>query len=59
MTPEQLETIYEALATQLDAIPQPQRELFLAKLVLLQAHEAADPDTTLRQIAEAARDLDD
>ena len=39
----ELEQIYDDLATAIDQVPASKRELFLAKLVMLLANEAADP----------------
>ncbi|MCB1348621.1 MAG: hypothetical protein R3D59_04565 [Paracoccaceae bacterium] len=58
MTPREVETIYEALATTLDAVEAPRRELFLAKLALLLAHDLGDPDRVCRRIDEATRNID-
>lgn len=60
MTPEDLERVYEALADQLDAVETggANRELYLAKLVLLLAHETADADRVLAHVAAAAANLD-
>ena len=58
MTPADLETVYEALAEQLDAIGSAQRELYLAKLALLLAHEIADAGRVRSLVAEAASNLE-
>lgn len=57
MTPADLETVYEAMAEQLDAIDPGKRELFLAKLVLLLSNELADAERVRQRIAEAADNL--
>jgi hypothetical protein len=58
MTPADLETVYEALAEQLDAVGAGKRELYLAKLTLLLAHDLADADRVRQRIAEAASNLE-
>lgn len=58
MTPSDVEAVYEAVASTLDGIAPEQRELFLAKLVLLLAHDLGDAGAALARIAEAAQDLD-
>ncbi|MDV4169635.1 hypothetical protein [Rhodovulum sp. FJ3] len=57
MTPTDLETVYEALARQLDSVSADQRELFLTKLALLLAHQSGDAGAACQAIASAARDL--
>ena len=57
MTPAAVETIYEALATRLDAVGDQKRELFLAKLVLLLSHDLGQVDCVLRRIDDACNDL--
>ena len=57
MTPEALETVYEALARQLDALPESQRELYLAKLALLFAQALGEAPRARALIAEAAENL--
>jgi hypothetical protein len=58
MTPANLETVYEAMAEQLDAIAPDKRELFMAKLVLLLSHDLADPEKVRTHIRDAAENLD-
>lgn len=58
MTPKDVETVYETLAVTLDAVPEGQQALFLAKLALLQAAEIGDPTRVAQLIAEAAQALD-
>ncbi len=58
MTPSEVETVYEALARQIDATPPNLRELFLAKLALLLAHELGDATRVTHLVAEAAQSLD-
>ncbi|MHA7774118.1 hypothetical protein [Roseibium sp. M-1] len=58
MTPADLETVYEALAEQLDAAGTGKRDLYLAKLTLLLAHDLADAERVRRRIVEAASNLD-
>jgi len=57
MTSADLETVYEALAEKLDAVDAGKRELYLAKLALLLAHELADADRVRQLIAEAANNI--
>ncbi|WP_425052479.1 hypothetical protein [Psychromarinibacter sp. S121] len=58
MTPADVETVYETLALQLDAVDAEKRELFLAKLALLLAHDVGDAGHACLRIHEAAEDLD-
>lgn len=58
MTPSEVETVYEALARQIDATPPDRRELFLAKLALLLAHELGDATRVTHLVTEAAQSLD-
>lgn len=58
MTHADLESVYEALAEQLDAIGPDHRELYLAKLALLLAHEIADAGRARSLVAEAASNLE-
>ncbi len=58
MTAADLETVYEALAKQLDAIAQDKRDLFLAKLVLLLSHDLDDASQVLSRIRESAANID-
>lgn len=58
MTPAQIETIYEVLATRLDAVGQKNQSLFLAKLVLLLARDIGDAAIVHQRIREAEMDLD-
>ncbi|MDF1727568.1 MAG: hypothetical protein P1U53_07455 [Sulfitobacter sp.] len=58
MTPREVETIYEALALQLDSLGNGQRDLFLAKLALLLSQDLGDTDLVCRRIKEAACYLD-
>jgi len=58
MTPADLETVYEAMAEQLDAVPPGKRELFLAKLVLLLSNDLADAERVRQRITEAADNLE-
>ncbi|EAV44566.1 hypothetical protein SIAM614_06798 [Roseibium aggregatum IAM 12614] len=58
MTPADLETVYEALAEQLDAIGPDRRELYLAKLALLLVHEIADAGRARSLVADAASNLE-
>ncbi|CUH64318.1 hypothetical protein TG4357_01208 [Thalassovita gelatinovora] len=57
MTPVDVETVYEALAEQLDAVGD-KTDLFLAKLALLLAHDIGDAARVCTRIAEAAQNLD-
>lgn len=58
MTPREVETVYEALAIQIDAIGPEKREMFLAKLALLMAHEIGDAPRVCRMIEDAAKNID-
>ncbi len=58
MTAQDVETVYEALAEQLDAVTAGKRELFLAKLALLLAHDLGDAGRVKTRIAEAADHLE-
>lgn len=58
MKPADLETIYEDLATTLDATEAERRELFLAKLALLLAHDLGDAARVIEHIAAASANLD-
>ncbi|MDF0602074.1 hypothetical protein P1J78_15130 [Psychromarinibacter sp. C21-152] len=58
MTPAEVETIYEALATRLDNVADAKREVFLAKLALLLANDLGQVEGVLTRIEEASRNLD-
>ena len=58
MTPTDVERIYDALATMLDAVGPAKFELFLAKLELLLAREVGDAARDVRLIDEASTHLD-
>ncbi|VVE86555.1 DUF2783 domain-containing protein [Pandoraea bronchicola] len=49
-----LEEIYDTLALAIDAAPQDGRELLLAKVALLLAHEIRDPQRVIDLIGRAA-----
>ncbi|WP_278923984.1 hypothetical protein [Pseudophaeobacter profundi] len=55
MTEIDIERVYDALATTLDSLTADKRDLFLAKIALLLAHELGDADRICDLIAEAAR----
>lgn len=57
MSPEQVETVYEAMARQIDAVGAGQSELFLAKLALLLSERLDDTGAALDAIAVAAANL--
>jgi len=57
MTPEALETIYEALAEAIDAVGETDAPVFLAKVALALAETLDDRDTTLAIIEGCKRDL--
>ena len=57
MTHAELETLYEALATNLDAMESQKRKLFLAKLVLLLAQEVGTAGKVVSAMDDAARNL--
>ncbi|BDD91596.1 DUF2783 domain-containing protein [Pandoraea sp. XJJ-1] len=54
-----LEEIYDTLALAIDAAPDDKRELLLAKVVLLLAHEIDDPQRVIDCIQQAARSAQD
>ncbi len=54
---EQLEHVYEHLATAIDRAGPEHEALFLAKLVLALAHELGDATTVKRCMDMAAQDL--
>jgi hypothetical protein len=57
MTPDALEQVYEALATELDAAGD-RRELLLAKLALLMAEEIGDAGRVIALLKAAAANLE-
>ena len=59
MTSADVEEVYEALAHALDAVPAGSRELVLAKLALLLAHEVGDAARVRQLIGSALADLPD
>ncbi|WP_297721431.1 DUF2783 domain-containing protein [Limnohabitans sp. Rim8] len=52
-----LETVYDALATAIDQVDASQRELFLVKLALLNAHALADDQVFQTHLDAARQDL--
>lgn len=58
MSPAEFETVYEALAETLDHVGEGKRELYLAKLALLLAHEIGDAARVRQRVGEAAAHLD-
>ncbi|WP_449413882.1 hypothetical protein [Pandoraea soli] len=54
-----LEEIYDALALAIDAAQEDKRELLLAKVVLLLAHEIREPRRVIDLIRQAARGAQD
>lgn len=58
MKPADLEIVYEDLATTLDATEAEKRELLLAKLALLLAHDLGDAARVREHIAAASANLD-
>lgn len=58
MTPTDVEAVYDSLAETLDTVGTDKRDLFLAKLALLLAHDLGDAAHVRARIAEAALDLD-
>lgn len=54
-----LEEIYDALALAIDAAQEDKRELLLAKVVLLLAHEIREPQRVIDLIRQAARGAQD
>ena len=57
MSPDEVETVYEAMARQIDAVGAEHSELFLAKLALLLAERLDDTGAALDAIASAAVNL--
>lgn len=53
----ELETVYERIADALDALPEEQERLFLAKLCLALAHRLPDAHAVAQAIDEAKADL--
>lgn len=58
MTHADLETVYEALALQLDAVGDSKANLYLAKLTLLLSKQFTDAGPVLEAIEAAAQSLD-
>ncbi|VVD88188.1 DUF2783 domain-containing protein [Pandoraea soli] len=54
-----LEEIYDALALAIDAAQEDKRELLLAKVVLLLAHEIREPQRVIDLIRQAAHGAQD
>ena len=52
MTHQDLETVYEALATGIDAVGPEQAQVYLAKIALALADALNDPPATLAIITE-------
>ncbi len=52
-----LETVYDQLATAIDAVGQDKSELFLVKLALLAAQQIGDEQVVADLIARAQKDL--
>jgi len=57
MTHADLEAVYEALANRLDKVGSEKTPIFLAKLVLLLAHDLGDAARVQSHIAAAAEHL--
>ncbi len=58
MNPNEVEQVYEALANVLDQVGASKRELYLAKLALLLAHEIGDASRVQEMIDVAALNLE-
>lgn len=58
MNPNEVEQVYEALANVLDRVGASRRELYLAKLALLLAHEIGGASRVQELIEVAALNLD-
>lgn len=54
---DELEEVYERLAETLDALPEEQERLFLAKLALALAHRVPELSEAMAAIEEAKADL--
>jgi hypothetical protein len=52
-----LEQVYDALASAIDAVGPEKTELFLVKLALVQAQALADPAAFLSHVEAALKDL--
>ena len=50
MTPTDVETVYDALAEQIDSVGSEKSELFLIKLALLISHELSDANIVIQLI---------
>ncbi len=57
MTDNDIETIYEAIAREIDTVGEDKSELFLAKLALLLAREVDDRDRVLACVSGASASL--
>jgi len=57
LSPEDLEKTYQSLALNIDKIGEDNSELFLAKLVLLLAHESGNFEEVQQHINNAAASL--
>jgi len=57
LTTAQLETVYDLLAEALDAVPETQRLLYLAKLSLALANLVGDPGKVASAVVASQRDL--
>lgn len=53
-----LEAFYDALAENLDAVPDDKRDLFLTKLALLLANEVVDPEKLKQALISARSNID-
>lgn len=58
MTQTDLEAVYETLAEAVDAVRTDRRELLLAKIALLLAHDLNDPAAVRGRVREAMQNLD-
>ncbi|NLH80740.1 MAG: DUF2783 domain-containing protein [Phyllobacteriaceae bacterium] len=57
LTKSDLESVYDAIAEAIDAVPPEKRELFLAKLAFVLADLLGDARAVEEALAVAARDL--
>ncbi len=53
----ELEAVYDLLSEAIDAVPEPQREVFLAKLVLVLANMVGSPGQVAAAVKAAAANL--
>ena len=57
LAPAELEAVYDLLSEAIDAVPEAQRELFLAKLALVLANMVGSPGQVAAAVKAAAANL--